>query len=75
MDSGTFLPNADHRSESVFRFHSCVSVPGVRIFERVKVPNLPDSGKETAKAKGVRREGESEGRRRQISGLTNRNRI
>lgn len=42
---------------------------------RVKVPNTPDSGKCIAKAKGVVREDESEGRRRQISGLTNRNHI
>ena len=42
---------------------------------RVKVPNTPDSGKCVAKAKGVVREDESEGRRRQISGLTNRNHI
>ena len=39
----------------------------------MKVPNPPDSGKDTAKAKGVHREMESEGRRRQSSGLTNRN--
>jgi hypothetical protein len=41
----------------------------------VKVPNTPGSGKCIAKAKGVRREAESEGRRRRISGLTNRNLI
>ena len=35
----------------------------------------PGSGKDTAKTKGVHREVESEGRWRQISGLTNRNHI
>ena len=35
----------------------------------------PDSGKVTAKGKGVRRETESEGSRRQTSGLTDRNPI
>ena len=33
----------------------------------------PSSGKDIAKTKGVHREVESEGRWRQISGLTNRN--
>ena len=42
---------------------------------RVNVTNTPVSGKCVAKAKGVVREDESEGRRRQISGLTNRNHI
>jgi|GEM_PF-4150113 len=37
--------------------------------------NCPDSGKVTAKGKGVRRETESEGNRRQTSGLTDRNPI
>ena len=41
----------------------------------MKVPNRPSSGKDTAKTKGVNREVESEGRWRQISGLTNRNHI
>jgi len=41
----------------------------------VKVPKPPDSGKATAKGKGVRREAESEGSRRQTSGLTYRNPI
>ena len=38
-------------------------------------PIRPGSGKDTAKDKGVHREVESEGSRRQISGLTNRNHI
>ena len=38
-------------------------------------PIRPSSGKDTAKDKGVHREVESEGSRRQISGLTNRNHI
>ena len=38
-------------------------------------PIRPSSGKDTAKTKGVHREVESEGRWRQISGLTNRNHI
>ena len=41
----------------------------------MKVPNPPDSGKDIAEIKGVHREVESEGRWRQISGLTNRNYI
>jgi len=41
----------------------------------VKVPNPPGSGKDTAKAKGVHGEEESEGRWMQNSGLTDRNRI
>ena len=40
-----------------------------------KSPIRPSSGKDTAKTKGVHREVESEGRWRQISGLTNRNHI
>lgn len=41
----------------------------------MKVPNPPSSGKDTAKTKGVHCEVESEGRWRQISGLTYRNHI
>jgi hypothetical protein len=41
----------------------------------VQVPNLPGGGKDIAKTKGVYREVKSEGRWRQISGLTNRNHI
>ena len=41
----------------------------------MEVPNTPGSGKCIAKAKGVRGDEESKGRRRQISGPTNRNRI
>ncbi len=37
--------------------------PGERTFLRVKVPNPPGSGKETAEGKGVHREMESEGSR------------
>lgn len=40
-----------------------------------KSPNRPDSGKVTAKNKGVYREVESEGSLRQTSGLTDRNPI
>ena len=47
--------------------------PGGRTFYRVKVPNPPGSGKDIAKGKGVSGDGESEGSRRQNSGLTNRN--
>ena len=53
--------------------------PVVRLAAHVsngwKSPIRPSSGKDTAKTKGVRRETESEGRWRQISGLTNRNHI
>ena len=38
-----------------------------------KSPNRPDSGKVTAKGKGVRRETESEGSRRQTVGPMNKN--
>ena len=38
-----------------------------------KSPNRPDSGKVTAKGKGVRRETESEGSRRQKVGPMNKN--
>ena len=41
----------------------------------MKVPNPPGSGKDTAKGKGVPGNGESEGSRRQTSGLTNRNHL
>ena len=41
----------------------------------MKVPRPPGSGKVIAKAKGVRREAESEGRRRQNSDPTNRNHV
>ena len=41
----------------------------------MKVPRPPGSGKAIARTKGVHREMESEGRSRQISGLTNRNHI
>ena len=41
----------------------------------MKVPRPPGSGKVIAKAKGVHREVESEGRRRQSSDPTNRNHV
>ena len=41
----------------------------------MKDPNLPGSGKEIAEGKGVHREAESEGSRRQSLRLMNRNRI
>ena len=41
----------------------------------MKVSNPPGSGKDIAEGKGVHYEVESEGRWRQISGLTNRNHI
>lgn len=47
--------------------------PSGRMFQRVKVPNPPDSGKDIAKSKGVLGNWESEGSWRQITGLTNRN--
>ena len=49
------------------------SAPSGRMFQGVKVPNPPDSGKDIAKSKGVPGNRESEGSRRQITGLTNRN--
>ena len=47
--------------------------PSGRMFQRVKVSNLPDSGKDIAKSKGGSGNWESEGSWRQITGLTNRN--
>ena len=44
-------------------------------FSSCKSLNRPDSGKVTAKDKGVYREVESEGSQRQTSGLTDRNPI
>ena len=52
---------------------SYFSAPSGRMFQRVKVPNPPDSGKDIAKSKGVLGNWESEGSWRQITGLTNRN--
>ena len=49
------------------------SAPSGRMFQRVKVPNPPDSGKDIATSKGVLGNWESEGSWRQITGLTNRN--
>lgn len=49
------------------------SAPSGRMFQRVKVPNPPDSGKDIAKSKGVSGNWESEGSWRQITDLTNRN--
>ena len=50
-----------------------LGAPSGRMFQRVKVPNPPDSGKDIAKSKGVLGNWESEGSWRQITGLTNRN--
>ena len=67
----SIIPNlAESRPTGRF---SVACAPGERTFQRVKVPNPPGSGKDIAKAKGDRREAESEGRRRQSSGPTNRN--
>ena len=58
------------------KFHApviLVGAPSGRMFQRVKVPNPPDSGKDIAKSKGVLGNWESEGSWRQITGLTNRN--
>lgn len=55
------------------RFVAFYSAPSGRMFQRVKVPNPPDSGKDIAKSKGVLGNWESEGSWRQITGLTNRN--
>lgn len=49
-----------------------VGVSGECVFYRVEVRNPPDSGKDTAQAKGSCHEAESE-EMRLISGLTNRN--
>ena len=49
--------------------------PAVHVSNGCKSLIRPCSGKDTAKTKGVHRKAESEGRWRQISGLTNRNHI
>ena len=55
---------------------SLFSVRPARTYPKgCKSLNRPDSGKVTAKGKGVRRETESGGSRRQTSGLTDRNPI
>lgn len=51
------------------------SSPSTNILYSVQVRNTPDSGKCIAKGKGVHCEVESEGSRRQTSGLTYRNLI
>lgn len=56
-----------------FGFLHLFGAPSGRMFQRVKVPNPPDSGKDIAKSKGVLGNWESEGSWRQITGLTNRN--
>ena len=43
--------------------------PSGRMFQRVKVPNPPDSGKDIAKSKGVLGNWESEGSWRQMLDL------
>ena len=53
----------------------CLVRPARTYSKGCKSLNRPDSGKVTAKGKGVRRETESEGSRRQTSGLTDRNPI
>ena len=53
---------------------SLISVRPARTYSNgCKSPNLPDSGKVTAKGKGVHREVESEGSRRQTVGPMNKN--
>lgn len=53
----------------------CLVRPARTCSNGCKSLNRPDSGKVTAKGKGVRRETESEGSWRQTSGLTDRNPI
>ena len=50
-------------------------VPGMAHTQGVKVPGAPGSGKRVADGKGVRREAESEGSRRQTLGPRDTNRI
>ena len=64
----TSLQRTDFRPLSLVR-------PARTYSNGCKSPNRPDSGKVTAKDKGVYREVESEGSRRQTSGLTDRNPI
>ena len=49
--------------------------PAGRTYLGVKVPCTPGKGKVLAKSKGVPREGESEGSRRQNAAPMNKNRI
>ena len=67
-------PLSHQENEIPFRVsHFLLCAPSGRMFQRVKVPNPPDSGKDIAKSKGVPGNWESEGSWRQITGLTNRN--
>ena len=61
------------KTEVSFFIRPFFGAPSGRMFQRVKVPNPPDSGKDIAKSKGVLGNWESEGSWRQITGLTNRN--
>ena len=51
----------------------CIVRPARTYSNGCKSPNRPDSGKVTAKGKGVHREVESEGSRRQTVGPMNKN--
>ena len=66
--TGTKIASMRYASEQFF-----IGAPSGRMFQRVKVPNPPGSGKDIAKSKGVLGNWESEGSWRQITGLTNRN--
>ena len=57
---------------SSLRLFMCGAPSGAR-FLRVKVPNPPGSGKDIVEGKGVHREVESEGSRRQTVGPMNKN--
>ena len=64
----------DHKAPEIFLRGFFVR-PARTYSKGCKSLNCPDSGKVTAKGKGVRRETESEGSQRQTSGLTDRNPI
>jgi len=55
--------------------HFCIVRPAGRIFKGVKDSCRPGRGNYELNGKGVHREVESEGSRRQSAGLTNRNHI
>ena len=68
------LPQLPQKNEVDFTVSLVIIVRPARTYSNGrKSPNRPDSGKVTAKVKGVRRETESEGSRRQKVGPMNKN--
>ena len=76
MDIAAWTYSYAHENTVHIKMRAVFIVRPARTYSNgCKSPNRPDSGKVTAKDKGVYREVESEGSRRQTSGLTDRNPI